>query len=57
MPYPPGTNNYHYELELVAVMGGPAFRISSDRARDVVFGYSCGLDMTRRDLQSNTLNQ
>jgi fumarylpyruvate hydrolase len=51
VPYPPGTNNYHYELELVAVIGAPAFRISPDRARDVVFGYGCGLDMTRRDLQ------
>jgi fumarylpyruvate hydrolase len=51
VPYPPGTTNYHYELELVVVIGAPAFRISADRAREVVFGYACGLDMTRRDLQ------
>jgi fumarylpyruvate hydrolase len=51
VPYPPGTQNYHYEVELVVVLGGPAFRIGVDRALDVVFGYACGLDMTRRDLQ------
>jgi fumarylpyruvate hydrolase len=51
VPYPPGTNNYHYELELVAVMGVAAFRVSADQATKSVFGYACGLDMTRRDLQ------
>jgi fumarylpyruvate hydrolase len=51
VPYPPGTSNYHYELELVAVMGAPAFRVPADRALGCVFGYACGLDMTRRDLQ------
>ena len=51
VPYPPGTSNYHYEMELVAVIGAPAFRIPVERALEVVFGYACGLDMTRRDLQ------
>jgi fumarylpyruvate hydrolase len=51
VPYPPGTSNYHYELELVAMIGDSAFRVPADRARDVIFGYACGLDMTRRDLQ------
>jgi hypothetical protein len=51
VPYPPGTSNYHYEVELVVVIGAPAFRIQADRALDCVFGYACGLDMTRRDLQ------
>jgi fumarylpyruvate hydrolase len=51
IPYPPGTSNYHYELELVAVIGKPAFRVPADRALEYVFGYACGLDMTRRDLQ------
>ena len=57
VPYPPGTSNYHYELELVAVIGAPAFRVSLDRALDCVFGYACGLDMTRRDLQSAAKDQ
>ena len=51
VPYPPGTSNYHYELELVVVIGEPAFRVSAQGALDCVFGYACGLDMTRRDLQ------
>jgi len=49
--YPPGTNNYQYELELAAVIGQPAFKVPVDRALDCVFGYACALDMTRRDLQ------
>ena len=57
VPYPPGTNNYHYEVELVAVIGAPAFRIPADRALECVFGYACGLDMTRRDLQSAAKDQ
>src|SRR6187200_1406390 len=51
VPYPPGTSNYHYEVELVAVMGARAFRVPADHALNSVFGYACVLDMTRRDLQ------
>jgi len=51
IPYPPGTSNFHYEMEFVVAIGAPAFRISKNDAMDVVFGYACGLDMTRRDLQ------
>jgi len=51
VPYPPGTSNYHYEVELVVVIGAPAFRVPAHGALDCVFGYACGLDMTRRDLQ------
>lgn len=51
IPYPPGTSNYHYEMEFVVAIGKPAFRVSEDEAMGVVYGYACGLDMTRRDLQ------
>jgi fumarylpyruvate hydrolase len=51
VPYPLGTQNYHYEMELVIALGQPAFRISVEDAQDAVWGYACGLDMTRRDLQ------
>jgi fumarylpyruvate hydrolase len=51
-PYPPGTKNYHYEMELVVAIGQAGFRIADAQALDHVFGYACGLDMTRRDLQS-----
>lgn len=51
IPYPLGTSNYHYEMELVIAIGKPAFRVSPEEAQDCVWGYACGLDMTRRDLQ------
>ncbi len=50
-PYPPGTENFHHEMELVVAIGKPAFRVSVEDAMDAVFGYAAGLDMTRRDLQ------
>jgi fumarylpyruvate hydrolase len=51
LPYPPGTENYHFEMELVVAIGAGAFRIAAADALSAVFGYACGLDMTRRDLQ------
>lgn len=51
IPYPPGTENYHYEMELVIAIGAPAFRVNPEQARAAIWGYGCGLDMTRRDLQ------
>src|SRR4051812_25834073 len=50
-PYPSLTKNYHYEAELVAALGKGGRNIPVDRALDLVYGYSLGLDMTRRDLQ------
>lgn len=50
-PYPPGTANFHYEMEFVVAIGKPAFRAPIDEAMDAVYGYATGLDMTRRDLQ------
>ncbi|MEL6551519.1 MAG: fumarylacetoacetate hydrolase family protein [Pseudomonadota bacterium] len=50
-PYPPGTTDYHHEIELVVAIGGTAAEIPESRAMDLVLGYGMGLDMTRRDLQ------
>jgi fumarylpyruvate hydrolase len=49
--YPPGTTNFHYEMEMVVVLGTGAFQIDKGDVAKVIFGYACGLDMTRRDLQ------
>lgn len=49
--YPPETANFHYEMELVVAIGAPGFRVSQEDAHKVIYGYACGLDMTRRDLQ------
>jgi 2-keto-4-pentenoate hydratase/2-oxohepta-3-ene-1,7-dioic acid hydratase in catechol pathway len=50
-PYPSLTKNYHYEAELVAALGKGGRNISLEKALDHVYGYTLGLDMTRRDLQ------
>lgn len=52
IPYPPGTKDCHYEMEFVVAIGRPAFEVSPASAMEVVFGYACGLDLTRRDLQN-----
>ena len=49
--YPPGTKDYHHEMELVLAIGAPGFRVSENDAAKLIYGYACGLDMTRRDLQ------
>lgn len=51
VPYPPGTRDYQYEMELVVVIGKPGFRVAAADAHELIYGYACGLDMTRRDLQ------
>ncbi|WP_061960127.1 fumarylacetoacetate hydrolase family protein [Cupriavidus pauculus] len=49
--YPPGTKDYQHEMELVVAIGSPGFRVAESDAASLVYGYACGLDMTRRDLQ------
>jgi 2-keto-4-pentenoate hydratase/2-oxohepta-3-ene-1,7-dioic acid hydratase (catechol pathway) len=51
IPYPPGTENLHYEMELVVAIGTPIFRGSVEDASAAIYGFAAGLDMTRRDLQ------
>lgn len=50
--YPTLTNNYHYEVELVAALSKGGINISVEDALQCVFGYAVGIDMTRRDLQN-----
>ncbi|TXT34880.1 MAG: fumarylacetoacetate (FAA) hydrolase [Comamonadaceae bacterium] len=49
--YPPGTANYHFEMEMVVAIGAPGFRVAAEDAHQLIYGYAAGLDMTRRDLQ------
>jgi fumarylpyruvate hydrolase len=49
--YPPETQNYHFEMELVLVVGKAGFRVKAEDAHTLIYGYATGLDMTRRDLQ------
>lgn len=52
MRYPSATASLHHEVELVVAIGRGGADIPADRALDHVFGYAVGLDMTRRDLQT-----
>ena len=53
----PDYKEYDYEAELVAVIGKPARNVSADEALDYVFGYTCGNDLSCRDLQFARGNQ
>ncbi len=49
--YPPMTSSYHWETEMVAVIGTGGYKIPAAKANEHIWGYAVGLDMTRRDLQ------
>jgi len=51
LPYPPLTQDYHHEVELVVAIGKAGKDIAPDQAASHIAAYAVGLDMTRRDLQ------
>lgn len=53
----PAYKEYDYEAELVAVIGKKAKNVSEAEALDYVFGYTCGNDLSTRDLQFVRGNQ
>ena len=57
VPYPPATENLHFEGELVIALGrGGANLKTREEAGALVFGQACGCDLTRRDLQAAAKN-
>lgn len=52
MVYPGLTRNLHHEVELVVALGRGGRDIPAAQALEHVWGYAVGLDMTRRDLQT-----
>ena len=52
VPYPPRTKNLHHEIEWVVAIGRGGRNIPAADANAHVFGYSVGIDLTRRDLQN-----
>lgn len=52
IPYPPMTENFHHEIELVVAIGKGGINISEADALDHVWGYGVGIDLTRRDIQN-----
>ncbi len=57
MPYPSLTSNLHHEIELVVAIGKAGRNIPAAQAMEHIWGYSVGLDMTRRDLQGEMKKQ
>ncbi len=52
VPYPTITKDLHHEGELVVAIGGSGSSIAAKDALSHIFGYACGCDLTRRDLQA-----
>lgn len=52
LPYPQHTANLHHEVELVVALGGGGRDIDADTVAGLIYGHAVGLDLTRRDLQS-----
>jgi fumarylpyruvate hydrolase len=54
IPYPSHTNDLHHEVELVVALGKDVDTGSDDPEHlfDCVYGYTVGVDLTRRDLQA-----
>jgi 2-keto-4-pentenoate hydratase/2-oxohepta-3-ene-1,7-dioic acid hydratase in catechol pathway len=48
---PPGVGRVDHEAELAVVIGRRTHRVSVDAAVDHVLGFTCGNDVTARDLQ------
>ena len=57
MSYPTLTQNLHHEIELVVAIGKAGKNIKAADALQYIYGYSVGLDMTRRDLQNDMKKQ
>ncbi len=57
VPYPPDTKNFHHEIELIVAIGRDGFGIPTDHACEYIYGYSVGIDLTRRDLQLQAREQ
>ena len=57
MPYPSLTSSLHHEIELVVAIGVGGRNISAVDAPRHIYGYAVGLDMTRRDLQTEMKKQ
>jgi fumarylpyruvate hydrolase len=57
IPYPSLTANLHHEIELVVAIGRGGRGIKAEDAASHIYGYAVGLDMTRRDLQTEMKKQ
>jgi fumarylpyruvate hydrolase len=52
LPFPVKTADLHHEVELVVALHKGGASIQSADAAALIFGYAVGIDLTRRDLQT-----
>ncbi|TJZ94221.1 fumarylacetoacetate hydrolase family protein [Paracoccus gahaiensis] len=52
LPWPPATQDLHFEGELVVALGAGGSDIAAAKAGGLIWGYAAGNDLTRRDLQA-----
>jgi fumarylpyruvate hydrolase len=52
VPFPVKTADLHHEVELVVALHKGGASIQSADAAALIFGYAVGIDLTRRDLQT-----
>ena len=51
LEYPDDTNELHHEVELVVAISNNGYKIHKPEAKDMIFGYAVGVDLTKRDIQ------
>ena len=47
------TSDFHHEVELVVALGSRRREHHRPQGEPIIFGYAVGIDLTRRDLQSD----
>jgi fumarylpyruvate hydrolase len=52
VPFPTRTANLHHEIELVVALGKGGRDVMEEAAKDLIYGYAVGVDLTRRDVQA-----
>lgn len=52
LDWPLATSDLHHEAELVVAIGESGRNLTPDAAAALVWGYAPGIDLTRRDMQS-----
>lgn len=57
VPYPPATDDFQFEGELVVAIGAEGSNLSVEEAGSIVFGYAAGVDLTRRDRQRESFKK
>jgi fumarylpyruvate hydrolase len=55
--YPDRTADLQHEVELVVAIGAAGYQVPVEQAARMIWGYTVGIDLTRRDLQADAKRQ